>query len=180
MLPQYDQNGMLTDENQNLHHKPPLDTVDDGRLNNVRRIADGWVIDINNAISGSGSNSIRKRDVKLNLKLQDVNLEKPVRFILKAIPLSENSCEFSPKEHIDLTSGSGRVQRDKNLIFDSCSQSSLSSQGICGLQALIDSNKEVSSSMRNLSKFAKLEDQKNNVVGDETFSEKTYDHARAR
>ena len=86
------------------------------------------MIDINNPISGTQNNVIRKRDVKLHLKLSDVNLEKPTRFILKAVPLSnENSSSDlqSPKQLIELNA-SGKI-KDKNLHFDTCSQNSLSS-----------------------------------------------------
>ena len=103
-----------------------------------------------------------------------MNLEKPTRFILKAIPLSDVSSDISPKvqEQVDLTH-SGQI-RDKNLNFDSCSQNSLSSQGISGLQVLLETqgNAAQHNSNRNLSKFAKLE-QNNNAQVDETYSERS-------
>ena len=50
------------------------------------------------------------------------------------------------------------------------------------MQVLLDSNREMSQSMRHLSKFAKLDAQKPNgqAQNDETFSEKSFDPTKPR
>ena len=59
--------------------------------NTVKLLNDGWVIDVRDAASADKMPTTRKRDIKIQIKLTEMNLDRPMRFVLKAVPLLDDT-----------------------------------------------------------------------------------------